>query len=37
VLCGLHGLTLELFETAGYLEMFVVAKSRDEALRQAAA
>ncbi len=37
VLCGLHGLTLELFEVAGYLEMFTVAKSREEALRQAAA
>jgi hypothetical protein len=37
VLCGLHGVTLELFEVAGYLEMFTVAKSREEALRQAAA
>lgn len=32
VLCGLHGLTLELFEIGGFLEMFTVAGSRDEAV-----
>jgi anti-anti-sigma factor len=37
VLCGLHGLTLELFEVGGFLEMFMVARSREEAMRQAAA
>lgn len=37
VLCGLHGLTLELFEIGGFLEMFVVASSRDEAMRRATA
>lgn len=37
VLCGLNGLTLELFEIGGFLEMFVVAASREEALRRAAA
>jgi anti-sigma B factor antagonist len=36
VLCGLHGLTLELFEIGGFLEMFTVAGSRDEAVRRAA-
>lgn len=36
VLCGLHDLTLELFEIGGFLEMFTVAASREEALRQAA-
>jgi stage II sporulation protein AA (anti-sigma F factor antagonist) len=37
VLCGLHGLTLELFEVGGFLDMFMVARSREEAVRQAAA
>jgi anti-anti-sigma factor len=37
VLCGLHGLTLELFEIGGFLDMFTVAASRDEAVRKAAA
>jgi anti-anti-sigma factor len=37
VLCGLHGLTLELFEVGGFLEMFMVARSREEAVRQAVA
>ena len=37
VLCGLHGLTLELFEIGGFLDMFVVASSRDEAIRRATA
>ena len=36
VLYGLQGLTLELFELGGFLEMFRVAGSRDEAIRQAA-
>jgi anti-anti-sigma factor len=36
VLCGLHGLTLELFEIGGFLQMFTVAASRDEAVRRAA-
>src|SRR5271168_5202649 len=35
VLCGLQGLTLELFEVGGFLEMFITAKTREEALRQA--
>ncbi len=35
VLCGLTGLTLELFEIGGFLEMFDVAASRDEATRRA--
>ena len=30
VLCGLQGLTLELFEIGGFLEMFAVAPSREE-------
>jgi stage II sporulation protein AA (anti-sigma F factor antagonist) len=37
VLCGLHGLTRELFEIGGFLDMFDVAESRDEAVRRAAA
>jgi stage II sporulation protein AA (anti-sigma F factor antagonist) len=37
VLCSLHGLTLELFEVGGFLEMFTVARSRDEAMRKAIA
>jgi len=36
VLYGLHGMTLELFEVGGFLEMFTVAGSREEALRLAA-
>ena len=36
VLCGLHGLTLELFEVGGFLEMFEIAGTRDEALVRAA-
>jgi anti-sigma B factor antagonist len=35
VLCGLQGLTLELFEVGGFLEMFMVAPTREEAMRQA--
>jgi stage II sporulation protein AA (anti-sigma F factor antagonist) len=35
VLCGLQGLTLELFEVGGFLEMFITAATREEALRQA--
>jgi anti-anti-sigma factor len=35
VLCGLHGLVLELFEIGGFLGMFDIAASRDEALRRA--
>ena len=37
VLCGLQGLVLELFEIGGFLDMFDVAPSREEALRRAAA
>jgi anti-sigma B factor antagonist len=37
VICGLKGLTLELFEIGGFLEMFTVVASREEALRQARA
>jgi anti-anti-sigma factor len=37
VLCGLHGLMLELFEIGGFLGMFTIAASRDEAVRLAAA
>jgi stage II sporulation protein AA (anti-sigma F factor antagonist) len=36
VLCGLHGLTRELFEIGGFLDIFEVAESRDEAIRRAA-
>jgi anti-anti-sigma regulatory factor len=35
VLCGLQGLTLELFEVGGFLEMFITATTREEAVRQA--
>ena len=35
VLCGLQGLTLELFEIGGFLDMFDVAKTRDDALQRA--
>jgi anti-anti-sigma factor len=35
VLCGLHGLTLELFQVGGFLEMFMIAATREEAMRQA--
>ena len=37
VICGLHGLTLELFEIGGFLDMFAIAGSRKEAERQAVA
>jgi stage II sporulation protein AA (anti-sigma F factor antagonist) len=37
VLCGLHGLTRELFEVGGFLDMFAIARTREEAVRQAAA
>ena len=37
VICGLQGFTLELFEIGGFLDMFAVAESRDDALRQAIA
>src|ERR1700759_3243656 len=30
VLCGLQGLTLELFEVGGFLEMFMIASTREE-------
>lgn len=33
VLCGLDGLVLELFEIGGFLDMFTIAGSREEALR----
>ena len=36
VLCGLQGMTLELFQVGGFLEMFTVSTSRDEAIRLAA-
>jgi anti-sigma B factor antagonist len=35
VLCGLQGLSLELFTIGGFLEMFMVASTREEAMRQA--
>jgi stage II sporulation protein AA (anti-sigma F factor antagonist) len=35
VLCGLQGLTLELFEVGGFLEMLTIAPTREEAVRQA--
>src|ERR1700722_10823754 len=35
VLCGLQGLTLELFEIGGFLEMLTIAATREEAVRQA--
>src|ERR1700742_966548 len=35
VLCGLQGLSLELFEVGGFLEMFMIASTREEAMRQA--
>jgi anti-anti-sigma factor len=35
VLCGLQGLTLELFQVGGFLEMFITATTREEAVRQA--
>lgn len=35
VLCGLHGLTLELFEAGGFLNMFMIAWTREEAVCQA--
>jgi stage II sporulation protein AA (anti-sigma F factor antagonist) len=37
VIYGLQGLTLELFEIGGFLEMFTVVVSREEALRRVAA
>lgn len=37
VLFGLGGLTLELFELGGFLEMFNVALTRDEAVQRASA
>jgi anti-anti-sigma factor len=36
VLYGLQGLTLELFEIGGFLDMFTVATSREDAMRRAA-
>jgi hypothetical protein len=35
VLCGLQGLTLELFEIGGFLDMFSIAETREEAMRKA--
>src|SRR5271168_1256814 len=35
VLCGLQGLTLELFEVGGFLEMLTIASTREEAMQQA--
>lgn len=35
VICGLQGLTLELFEVAGFLDMFVIAATREEAIMRA--
>jgi anti-anti-sigma factor len=37
ILCGLHGLLRELFEIGGFLQMFDVAASRDEAILRARA
>jgi len=37
VLCGLQGITRELFEISGFLGVFTVAHSRDDAIRQASA
>jgi anti-anti-sigma factor len=37
VICGLQGLTRELFEVGGFLDMFTIAQTRDEAMRQMAA
>jgi anti-anti-sigma factor len=37
VICGLQGLTLELFEIGGFLSMFTVVPTRQDALRVAAA
>ena len=34
VLCGLQGLTLELFQVGGFLDMFITASTREEAVRQ---
>lgn len=34
VLCGLQGLTLELFEIGGFIEMFTIAPNREAAIRQ---
>ena len=36
VLCGVHGLTLELFQAGGFLDMLAVTKTREEAILQAA-
>ena len=36
VLCGVHGLMLELFQVSGFLGMFTVADSREDAVRHAA-
>lgn len=36
VVCGLHGLTLELFEVGGFLDMLTVTTSREEAMRRVA-
>jgi stage II sporulation protein AA (anti-sigma F factor antagonist) len=36
VLFGLHGLMQELFEIGGFIGMFTIAASRDEAMRLAA-
>ena len=33
VLCGLNGLTLELFEIGGFVQMFTIAATRDAAIR----
>jgi stage II sporulation protein AA (anti-sigma F factor antagonist) len=35
VLCGLQGLTRELFEIGGFLDMFTIAATREEAIRRA--
>ncbi len=35
VLCGLQGLTLELFEVGGFLEMLTIVPTREQAIRQA--
>lgn len=34
VLCGLSGLTLELFEIGGFIDMFTIAPNRESAIRQ---
>ncbi len=37
VLCGLSGLTLELFEIGGFIDMFTIVSSRAEAVSRSSA